>query len=459
MKGDLNLALRYGMAAMERAAQARDAVRQAALGQIVGRAMLAAGRAEEAEEAFQDILKCYEAISRNAVRWHASLDQAAIAMYSQKWGRAAESANLVADDESAPAEVRVEAMAMLAVSLHRMGEHRRALSTLGEAAIRAEEAQLPAAAELVQLLRLELIARFRFEIREGLGDYALLVAEGPTDQRDAPALCAALEQAAAGLDGDRDLLAQGLRALARLLSDDIATPSGVAQQRQALKWLQDRGFGAAAQDALRMDTVLALLSHDAAGPAADLLGPLAFNDQAAQRHRLALELKYCSSRLHALGGRQGEALRAYKEFAKEALYRSTRERSHLPHSRFLERQAMAEKDDATMLRLPMRYRHAYRFIVERLDDRKLSIKQVAAHIDVTERALQMAFRTYVGMTPAQLIRHMRMEGIRSELRDGGGRASVLKTAARWGMSNRSTLAHAYRQQFAETPTATLRNVA
>jgi transcriptional regulator GlxA family with amidase domain len=146
----------------------------------------------------------------------------------------------------------------------------------------------------------------------------------------------------------------------------------------------------------------------------------------------------------------------YKDYAREALYRITRERSHVPRSRFLERQVMAEEGDAAMYRLPLRYRRAYRFIMERLGDSQLSIKQIAAHIDVTERALQMAFRKHLGMTPAELIRHHRMQGIRNDLCDGGGAGGVLKTAARWGMANRSTLAHGYRQLFAETPTATLR---
>jgi transcriptional regulator GlxA family with amidase domain len=81
---------------------------------------------------------------------------------------------------------------------------------------------------------------------------------------------------------------------------------------------------------------------------------------------------------------------------------------------------------------------------------------VAAHIDVTERALQMAFRKHLGLTPAELIRRHRMEGIRNDLRDSTGAGNVLKTAERWGMSNRSTLAHGYRQLFSETPTGTLR---
>jgi AraC-like DNA-binding protein len=300
------------------------------------------------------------------------------------------------------------------------------------------------------------VARFRVETCEGLCDYALSVAEGPTDTRGPEELCALLTEGAAALEArEFELPARSLQAVCRWLSGRLATPAGLNAQRQELKWLHDKGL-TVAEEMLRIDTALALLSLDDGVHAAEVLGLLSQSEQAAQRHRHSLELKYCTSRLHTLAGRQGEALVSYKDYAKEALYRSTRERALLPHSRFLEKTEMAEHADSAMLRLPLRYRNAYRFIIARLDDRGLSIKQVAAHIDVTERALQMAFRTYLGMTPAQVIRHHRMEAIRNELRDSAGRSSVLKTAARWGLGNRSTLAHNYRQQFAETPTATLR---
>jgi len=51
-----------------------------------------------------------------------------------------------------------------------------------------------------------------------------------------------------------------------------------------------------------------------------------------------------------------------------------------------------------------------------------------------------------------------MECIRDELQSTGSsgvKVSVLDVAARWGVSNRSTLAQNYRQVFAETPFETL----
>jgi AraC-like DNA-binding protein len=453
-RGELASTLLLGQERLARSSAGRDPRQECALGQLLGRALLAAGRAEDAEELFQRMHKSYEAISRQSVRWFSSLDQAELSLHLNRPGRACEGFNLVADDEAAPPELRIEAMAGLAVSLQSLGEHQRAVRTLQEAARRAREAQLPVVEQLVAALELELVARFRIETCEGLCDYALGVIEDAKDARGDAELCADLAAAAQSLQAHR-LAVRSLDAVRVLLSHDAPRAAGLAQLADNLAWRRGNGF-ARDEAALRLDAALAMLARDDARAAIDLLGVLVHDEQAARRHPHALQLRYCRSRLAALDGRQVEALQAYKEYAKEALYRTTRERTHLPYSRFLERHVAPEQADAAMFRLPLRYRRAYKFIIEHLDDRKLSIRQIAAHIDVTERALQMAFRTHLGMTPAELIRHRRMEHIRSDLVAGAGRSSVLQTAARWGMTNRSTLAHSYRQQFAETPTATLR---
>jgi transcriptional regulator GlxA family with amidase domain len=108
------------------------------------------------------------------------------------------------------------------------------------------------------------------------------------------------------------------------------------------------------------------------------------------------------------------------------------------------------------MRLPLRYRRAYQYMMEHLSDENLSVRQVAAHIGVTERALQLAFRAHLGVTPAELIRTRRVENIHHELQGQAGDAGVLEVASRWGVKNRSTLVHNYRTRFDETPTQTLR---
>lgn len=454
LSGELSSALRIGFERLERSAAPRDPHRTAAVGQMLARALLDAGRAQDAEDVFQQLTRTYEDISRASVRWLSSLDQAAMSLHLGRWGRAAEAWNSVAEDDAAPPLVRVEAMCGMACALRRMGEHKRAMSTLREAARMAEAAQHDGMCAIVTLLQLELAVRAWLETRDGLSDYALAIAERSLNLEPREALAEKLRALATGF-AEHPLVEHGLNALHLVLCGEASGSAGRAKLNGEMKWLRDRGFVALEED-LRLDAALGRLASDDAQGALDALGILARSEDAAQRHRLAIDLKYCWSRLDGASGRQADALRRYKEYAREALYRIARERSHVPHSRFLERQHLAEEGDAAMFRLPLRYRRAYRYILERLDDSTLSIKQVAAHIGVTERALQMAFRKHLGMTPAEMIRHQRMQGIRNDLRDSSGQQSVLKTAARWGLTNRSTLAHAYRQMFAETPTATLR---
>ena len=454
MNGELVGALRIGFQRLERTAQAGELEQRALIGQLLSRALLAADRPEDAEELAQKQVKIYESISRQSVRWMASLDQGALAMHMGRFGRAAEVLEQVADDESAPVDLRVEAMAGIAAALHRLGEPRRAGSVLRTARRVAEEAGLDGQAVVLHALEIELGARARLYGCAGLSDYALNIAE-PRGADDMPQdLCDVLRTRAADLPG-HTLLPRTLEALRVLLSGEVNTAAGRSFLMAEQKWLRDRGFNGL-ECTLRMDTAMTLLANNDARGATEALGALMHNERSPQRQRIALEMMYCHSRLQALEGRHDEALRSYKEFAREALYRNSRERSYLPHLRFLEHRELPEEGDAAMQRLPLRYRRAYRFIIEHLDDSSLSIKQVAAHVDVTERALQMAFRKHLGLTPAEFIRQRRMEGIRRDLRESAGREGVLQTASRWGLSNRSTLAHGYRRCFAETPTGTLR---
>ncbi len=454
MTGDAHVALRIGLERIERSSASLDPLHVAATGQLLGRVMLANSRAEDAEEFFQRMPRTYEAISRSAVRWFSSLDQAEMAMHLRRWGRAAEAWHLVADDAACPAALRVEATAGLAESLYMLGEHRHAAHTLSEARRIAQESGETRLLRALGVLDAELAARSRLDTFETLSDYALHVIDARHEGDSASALCETLRAHASGYEA-WPVVAHTLEALGLLLADGVASTIGRAQLASLMRWFADHGY-ARMEATLRMNMVLSALARDDAGSAADTLSALQHPDRQPARERHALDLLYCNSRLLSIHGRHGEALHAYKKYVRESMYHTARERAHLPRIRFLERKVMAEEGDAAMLRLPLRYRRAYRFIMERLADSELSIRDVAAHIAVTERALQMTFRRYLGVTPAELIRHRRMQGIRDDLCDGTGGTSVLKTAERWGMSNRSTLAHGYRQMFSETPTHTLR---
>lgn len=450
-RGDVQEALRLGLGRLDRGAGG-DPERLAALGQVLGQALLAAGRDEQAEELFQKQLKMYEGLPRAQVRWLSSMDRGFLFLNLNKPGRAAETFNVVADADDAPSALRVEALAGMAQAMQSMGEHRRAARTLAFAMALAEAMDAPA-------LMMPLLTAIELEVQvcRALRHYDDLAgAELPRD-RDVRAALRSSARALAALPG----VVARLEFLIALVAPEPALIGGQGGQGgesvdglfDGVRWYRDRRL-APMEERARVEAALALLDRGQARTAYDILGPLAIDDARQLHHRHAIELRYCASKLHAMNGRHSDALRCYRQHAQLSLARLRFELTRVPYSRFLEQQERAEQADADQLRLPPRYRRAYQYILDHLHDRALSVRRIAAEIDVTERALQMAFRANLGLTPAEVIRKLRMACIRTELQQMAGRDSVLAVAARWGMANRSTLAHNYRQQFGETPSAT-----
>ncbi|WP_067271919.1 helix-turn-helix transcriptional regulator [Mitsuaria sp. 7] len=457
-RGDVQEALRLGLGRLDRGAGG-DPERLAALGQVLGQALLAAGRDEQAEELFQKQLKMYEGLPRAQVRWLSSMDRGFMFLHLNKPGRAAETFNVVADADDAPPVLRVEALAGMAQAMQSMGEHRRAARTLAFAVAIAEAMEAPS-------LMMPLLTAIELELQvcRALRHYDDLAgAELPRD-RDVRASLRSSALALAALPG----VVARIEFLIALAAHEPATiggqnghggqgngqgAEGVDGLFDGVRWYRDRRL-APMEERARVEAALALLDRGQARTAYDILGPLAIDDARQLHHRHAIELRYCASKLHAMNGRHSDALRCYRQHAQLSLARLRFELTRVPYSRFLEQQERAEQADADQLRLPPRYRRAYQYILDHLHDRALSVRRIAAEIDVTERALQMAFRANLGLTPAEVIRKLRMACIRTELQQMAGRDSVLAVAARWGMANRSTLAHNYRQQFGETPSAT-----
>ncbi len=455
-RGEVHEALRLGLARLERGAGAegRD---PAALGQMMIQALLAAGREEQAEELMQRQLRHYETLPRARMRHLSSLDRGLLFLHMNKPGRAAESFNVVADAEDAALLPRVVALAGLAKAMESMGEHRRGARTLAFAEQLVREADedggssadtAPAGCQaLLTAVGLEL------QVCRALRHYDDVTVAHPLS---APDLRLSLQSALQDLQGVPAAAAR-VRFLLALMQPAAAVEARTAASVEALfdgvRWYKDRRLSPLEERA-RVEAALALLDRGLAGSACDILGALAVDDARQLHHRHAIELRYCASRLHVMNGRHSDALRCYRQHAQLSLARLRFELTRVPYSRFLEQQERAEQADADQLRLPPRYRRAYQFMLDHLHDRTLSVRRIAAEIDVTERALQMAFRNHLGLTPAELLRKLRMACIRTELQQMAGRDSVLAVASRWGMGNRSTLAHNYRQQFGEAPSAT-----
>jgi len=460
LKGDLPSAMKVGMDCYDRVAIAADPARRALLGQMLGRIMLACGREEDAEELFQRQAKVYESVSRPVVRWNVALDQGALMLHLHRPGRAAECFNSVADDRRAPSDLRIEAMTGAAIALHRGGDDAGALAAL-DAARRACCVGTDRRVErIVECIALEIATLSRERGAKPLDDHALCAVY--RDGHGEPIAIDLLEQqlgaAAAAFDSESTMVARRMRQLQFLLRGGCVGPAAVAHVSEGLKWLRERqmsGF----EPMARIEAALVLIARGALDEAADILAPMTFNEQQMQRSRYAMELQYCMAKINQHQGRYLEALRLYRLHSQHAVRTL---KANAPQGRkpdFMQASQETQQGDMARIRLPLRYRRAYQYVMEHLNDEHLSVRQVAAHVDVTERALQLAFRRHLGMTPAELIRTRRMERIRYELRECSAGAGVLEVASRWGITNRSTLVHNYRSQFDETPSQTLQGLA
>ncbi len=456
LDGDLSGALRTAHERLEQAEGGADPGRERAmLGQLLGRAMLACGREEEAEELFQRQLKVYEGISRHMVRWHGSMDQGALMLHLNRPARALECFNAVANERQAPDDVRVEAMASAAVAMHRSGDCRAALQALDVARNLSDSLADGRIGQLVDCIALELSVLQRERAGDSLGDHALcaMYRDSTDEFATHDVLHQQLGAAAGAFDVEAPLVALRLRHLQRLLAKDCVGATAAAHVNEGLAWLRERRITGMETHA-RVEAALMLIGRGAMQAAGDVLAQLTFNEQQVHRSRYAVELQYCLARLHQHHGRHLDALRLYRLHTQHAVQAlMTNVQGKTPH--FLQMAAEEGQGDAARMRLPLRYRRAYQYVMDHLNDEHLSVRQTAAHVGVTERALQLAFRAHLGMTPAELIRTRRMERIHGDLRECGGTEGVLEVASRWGIKNRSTLVHNYRQQFDETPMQTL----
>ncbi|KKB62192.1 hypothetical protein WM40_18810 [Robbsia andropogonis] len=208
------------------------------------------------------------------------------------------------------------------------------------------------------------------------------------------------------------------------------------------------------QRALRVDIAVASLSSSSFGIAEQVLQPL--TDHARDTGgRLQLEHLYCTAKVRREQGRTADWHQKYSRYALLSL-RASRDDARVPTPYSVREAARPDAPlDDVGARLPAKYRRAYRYLLANLDRRDLSVREVAAEINVTERALQTAFKNFVGLTPTEVIRRRRMESIHAELSHEGNDKTVLDVANSWGVMHRSTLVNGYRKYFDEVPSETL----
>jgi len=101
-------------------------------------------------------------------------------------------------------------------------------------------------------------------------------------------------------------------------------------------------------------------------------------------------------------------------------------------------------------------RLAVAFIEERARD-DIGIADIAAAAFVTTRAVQLAFRRYLGTTPMRYLRQVRLERAHDQLLSADpDRSTVTAVAADWRFANPSRFTAYYRAAYGVPPTHTLR---
>lgn len=88
----------------------------------------------------------------------------------------------------------------------------------------------------------------------------------------------------------------------------------------------------------------------------------------------------------------------------------------------------------------------------------ITMNDIAAHVNMSVRAIQQGFREELGTTPMNYLRDRRLERARAELSDAlpSDDVTVTDIAEHWGFSHLSYFASQYRKRWGESPSDTLR---
>jgi len=434
-----------------------DTVAACETAQLCADLMLALGRAEEAEDTYRLAVRLAGGDQRGAVRVVSCRGTGFMSLYQQRLGSAhACFGRIVADDAATPAQ-KVEALCAIAIARQGLGHQGWAMSALDEAGEMASEQGEADLSLLVTLMRAELMAHVEIRSHDALRDHVFWQAPHAGRARGAEPVqpLAAIEICMAA-HGQWPLVAARLRYLRDAMRASYGDASASAMLAEHVAALRAAGLGTLEQLA-RIDVALVAICHRQINVARAVIEPLqARTSEFGSRPRAGMELSYCQAKVSELAGQVEDAMAHYQRYARESMQCVRTEGALLERALGSGPVPAVEIKDDVELRLPARYRKAYRYLQAHLDCPELSVREIADDMGVTERALQSAFKSSLGMTPGEVIQRCRVERIRADLlREDAQGTTVIEAAARWGIRNRSTLISSYRKYFQETPTETL----
>ena len=407
---------------------------------------------EEAESLLQKAQRHF-VHSRDELRLLSCRNAGWQALFHRRFGTAQSCLNRICEDGHASERDRIEAWVGLAFSHHALGQQllaEAAMQKVMQSVDRLDDRRMRYVAEAILL---EIKVKHHLRQAHGLNDHIFW--RQPNQHASSAVSAASLIDAIAALlercRGIR-LLESQLNMLLSLIRLSTSDRSVITFLKSHMEWATEEGLSAYVRQT-RLEIVLASLSANMPDFAEQTMAHIR---DAAQNHvirRWDIEHAYCLAKLTEQQGRATESLQLYRKYACDAMECLRVEICSQIKPAY---STGATSYDDIEVRLPAKYRRAYRYIVNHLSERNLCIREVAAEIGVTERALQSVFRSHLGISPTELIRRCRMERIRADLLNPASKmTSIFEAAQRWGIFNRSTLASAYRAYFKETPNETL----
>jgi AraC-like DNA-binding protein len=414
------------------------------------------GNDVEAEEGYRRSQKMIRS-SKHAIRTASCRNTAWQSLFRHRLGTALGCFSRVIDEPEIDVERALEAQFGVVCTLHELGRTCEAAEKLQQLAGRLQDyvgAHGDLWHDLIATLRLDLAVQIEIRCAGILSDHVYWLS-GLSSGRALRPERDAVDCADTLCDARVPLLRARIEYLHQLRLATCADRAAIGGLHLHLDWARDEGL-IDYQRAVRLEIALATLEGATPHHAQAMLEPLHQMSRSGLTGRRQLEYLYCAAKTSQAQGRAQESMRLYSRYAFVAMQCLREDAQQQAALANLTSKSLPQLDDVGA-RLPARYRRAYSYMLDNLERRDLSVREVAAEIGVTERALQSAFKSFLGLTPTELIRRQRMERIRAELTHGshGNGRGVLGAARKWGVESRSVLVNGYRKQFHEAPSETL----
>jgi len=423
--------------------------------QVQGDLQLLTGVMEEAEECYRRSQKTIRG-SKSALRIASCRNTAWMALFRYRLPTALSCFSQITKEMEANSIQLAEAHFGIACTLYEMGrvnETIKALDSLAQSIERLKklpDQTAPQWIEVLEVLRVDVTTQAELRTTTSLDDHVYW-RSGQIAAYGSNAHLPKFPKHDTTISVLR-VRSEYLKSLHSTMREDVHAVSDLYRH---IEWAANLGIIEYLR-AVRLECTLATLVGRFPNHASTILQPLNHTVRIGTAGRAQLEYLYCAAKVFEFQGRVSDMQQTYRRYALVAM-QSLREDANI---RLIANESVATSSriDHIGVRLPVRYRAAYLYLLENLEYSDLSIGEVAASIGVTPRALQLTFKQYIGLSPAELIRKKRMEHIREDLLNekNVSQQSVRDIARKWGVENRSSLISSYRAQFHETPSDTLK---